>query len=296
MSEWHRATRYPLHKKEKQMTTPTPTEARAWNLVRNLKKTVWTGDGHDRVDAMAEINLLRRGKHPDFPPGFCVPVNMEKRPTLDSAMKEVAMQVFHHVATHDVGIFFRRPGLEVTVNRAPTKDKPFANGDDVDRVMEALKDIARRLTPLEEKYGITQNVASKGPAAPVALDPVSAHRVATQAYILQQARANQRRGFEAGLCPQHPTDAAEENREQQQQIRSTPHHPDYSTDPRDVTHDARHLPHRMIARGGHLTFANAKALRDNIKQNAEPRAIRDKEQTLMADVLHAIDQKYGDEK
>jgi len=107
--------------------------------------------------------------------------------------------------------------------------------------------------------------------APRALSPQEAYSAAMTAYQMEQAKINQRRAHEAmpDTFPAHPDDVKEDIEEQ-----------------RRATGDACH-PRHMIARK-HLTFVDAKTINASLKQNIEPRAIRERAANLMADMQKQI--------
>jgi hypothetical protein len=258
------------------MSEHTHTEQRAWSRARDLKEAYWKAQGaHDRADVMAELDLLQRGEHPDFL-GIRVRVNMDKVPTCDSAYRPhdgAYMKIFNRVATRDVGIFFRRKGLDVTVTRdeAPKHDPAV-----VKEIMTAIQQLADRLTPLEQG---TFRAASQGPGiqAPREMSPQEAYQAHLTTRQLAQARASQRIANKAfpDKFPAHPSDVKDDAEEQRQ-----------------ATGDARHPSHAIAKK--RLTFFDRKTIDANAKQNSAATAMRRHETDLAAERAKQISQMYGE--
>jgi len=244
----------------------TPVRERAQHYARFLRDKLNENPGSEQARYL-QIEQLRlvQGKH-NLYPGVtltCEEVGIDKKyrnmkiPTTDGAT---------HMNIQRIEI---KDGI---VTRVPTKDKKTLTPEGIERIFAALKDVARRITPLEQQAfkALTQE-------PPRALNPQEAYSAAQRAYLMQQAKVNQRRAHEAGFAPQHPDDAAKEAKEQTDALRDDPHR----------THDARH-PRHGIAQTGHLTFGDSKTLSRNLKQNSMPRALRDHEGALMASMLKTI--------
>ena len=230
-----------------------------------LYDAYWRAQGaKDRAEIKDALEALFRGEHPDF---LGVKIehaafDLKSIPTWDTAF----VYVLKNVPTHDKGIMFKH---------RPTRDEEPEelfddDGQAVEMIMSALKDLAARCDALDKLPMF--RAPTQGPAmTPRILNPQQAYQAAMTAYQMEQAKINQRRAHEAmpDTFPAHPDDVKEDVEEQQR-----------------ATGDTRH-PRHMIARK-HLTFVDAKAINASLKQNIEPRAIREREANLMADMQKQI--------
>lgn len=225
-----------------------------WINARTLK---------ERASIEKEVDLLSHGLHPKFP-GVEIEELLPDELTCDRAYK-----------AHD-GAY--------TMNTSELFDD---DGEAVDMIMEALKDLARRCDALDKPPRF--RAQTNGPAmTPRALNPEQAYQAAMTAYQMSQAKVNQRKAHEAmpNVVPQHPDDAQDDLEEQQQN--TLPHHE--GTDPLP-THDARNARGMLARHQQRLTFADGKQLHGNMKQNTEDaaaRAMRSHETELMAPMRKQI--------
>jgi len=181
----------------------------------------------------------------------------------------------------DVKNYSGWPTCDAAFRRAPTFDD-----DDIDLIMNALKSLMKRTIALEALPMF--RAVTHGPAEPLTprvMSPSESYTAAQQAYIASQAKFNQHRAATAmpTVYPNHPEFAAKKAQEQA-----------------EATRDARHHAHTMIARTNHLTFADGKQLRGNMRQNTfeaeaeAARELRDREAALMSDMVQTIQTELGD--
>jgi hypothetical protein len=194
------------------------------------------------------------------------------------------------------GLHPKFPGVEVEellmkeltcdaayTRRTPTRVKTFDDDDDVNLIMNAIQGLHARCDKLDKLPMF--RAATEGPGmTPRALNPNEAYRAAMTAYQMEQAKANQRRAHESmpNVVPAHPDDIQDDLDEQRQ-----------------VTSDARHARHSMIARTRNLTFATGKQkqvdtqLTRDIEAEAA-RGMREREAALMSDMVQTIQEKFGE--
>jgi hypothetical protein len=257
----------------------------AWRHARALSRGYWRAQGaKDRAEWARELELLFKGEHPSHP-GITISkteFDLSHMPlTCDGAYNAI-----HHVPTRDNGIFFKCKGIDVAVNRVPTKDTKLPP-EGVERIFDGLRDVLTRLIKLE-------GGPSTGPSipAPRAMAPQEAYSAAQQAYLQNQAKHNQHRAALAmpTVYPDHPEFVAKEAKEQREAIQNDPRRSDTPA----PTTDARAPYNNLIARNrGRLTFPGISA-RPKTKSTldteaAANRALRDREHTLMRDMVRVID-------
>jgi hypothetical protein len=260
----------------------------AWNRGDDLRR--WYGKAQgakDRAEIADELALLVHGTHPHHP-GIKLSLlefdinDWRGWPTCDAARP-------FRAPTRDVGIFFRRPTRDEEPDEQWDDD-----GEAVEMIMSELKSLATRCDALDKLPMF--RAATKGPAVtPRTLNPQQAYQAHLTAYQMNQARASQRKAHEMmpDVVPQHPDDAATEAREQQDATRDAP----LPTHDFNASAYGRSIhTHKMIARPSHLTFADRKTINSNLKQNLEPRAMRDHEATLAADMAKQIKEFYGEDR
>jgi hypothetical protein len=194
--------------------------------------------------------------------------------------------ILNHVASRDAqGMHFKAGSWDITTNTLP-KGKPLSDADAA-RIIDGLKDLHIRLSRIEG--GGTFRAATKGPGmTPRTLNPQEAYQAHLTAYAASQAKRSQRIAHEAGFAPQHPDDAAKEAREQQEVTR------DFNPASYEQSLLAAKT-HRMIARPGHLTFADRHTLARCAAQTSNLRAQRNYEALLMRDMVHTVAKHLGED-
>jgi len=229
---------------------------RAKRYATDLVQMYWKGQGaKDRLEVKTLLEKLVEGTHPRFP-GITIERNdfdIINVPTCDGAYMphDGAYNVLRNVPTHDKSIFFRR----ATKDEEPDEQWDD-DGEAVEMIMSELKDLATRLDKLDKIY---EHVPTRGPAmTPRELNPQQAYQAHMTAYQMTQARASQRKAHAAfpDKFPQHPDDAHDDAREQQEATR------DFNASACGRSIHA----HKMIAHTGHLTFTDRETINSNMKQ------------------------------